>query len=130
MGLQLILTSQDKNNKQPKCQEAKLQLILEPIPEGITTGLIPMVDTLIPTRVPPETLPAPIMTPVQVIPFIHQKVEGIVPTPIRTLALLLLPPPTQKSNWSSTAEQKNPTNPADNRKQFFWQQYLPNLDGN
>merc|ERR1712037_784306 len=93
---QLILTLQAENIKQPKCQEENLQLILEPIPEGITTGLIPMVDMPIPTRVPPETLQAPIMTPVQVIPFIHQKVEGIVPTLIRTLAHLPLPPPTQK----------------------------------
>merc|ERR1712158_332162 len=84
------------NTKQQKCQEANLQLILEPIPEEITTGLIPMVDTLTPIRVPQGTLPAPIMTPVQVIRFIHQKVEGIVPTPIRTPAHLLLPPPTQQ----------------------------------
>merc|ERR1712037_535910 len=107
---QLILTLQAENIKQPKCQEENLQLILEPIPEGITTGLIPMVDTLIPTRAPPETPPAPIMTLVQVIPFIHQKVEGIVPTLIRTLAHLPLPPPTQKSNWSRTAEQTNEPN--------------------
>merc|ERR1712203_610761 len=120
---QLILKSQEENIKQPKCQEAKLQLILEPIPEGITTGLIPMVDTLIPIRAPQGTLPAPIMTLVQVIRFIHQKVEGIVPTPIRTLEHLLLPPPTQKSNWSSTAERPNqrtnPTNPDNNQKQFL-----------